>query len=103
MIIGNNYQPNPRKNFENSNFNRNPLNQNNSSNANTGKIPNNQNNFSNNLLTKDISAFKYTNPENKNDMYDKSLAMLHERLKNNTITLEEFNRKCQELARRRNN
>ena len=98
MIIGNNFNRNPNQNFENSNFNKqnrnNSLNQNNSSSQN--------NNFSNNLLTKDISSFKYANIENKTEVYDKSLAILHDRLKNKSITLDEFNRKCKELANKRN-
>lgn len=98
MIIGNNFNRNPNQNFENSNFNNqnrnNSLNQNNSSSQN--------NNFSNNLLTKDISSFKYANIENKTEVYDKSLAILHDRLKNKSITLDEFNRKCKELANKRN-
>ena len=38
---------------------------------------------------------------NKNDMYDKTLALLHERLSQGAITLEEFNRKCRELGKKR--
>ncbi len=95
MIIGNNYTSNPQKNFENSRFN---------TNNNRKQYPKEQakNNFSNNLLTKELNTYKYTDPKNKNQMYDKSLAMLHERLENKTITLEEFNKKCEELAKRRN-
>lgn len=104
MIIGNNFNRNPNQNFENSNFNNqnrnNSLNQNNSSSQNQG--PNQNSNFSNNLLTKDISSFKYANIENKTEVYDKSLAILHDRLKNKSITLDEFNRKCKELANKRN-
>lgn len=102
MIIGNNFNRNPNQNFENSNFNNqnrnNRLNQNPSQN----QGPNQNNNFSNNLLTKDISSFKYANIENKTEVYDKSLAILHDRLKNKSITLDEFNRKCRELANKRN-
>ncbi len=92
MIIGNNFNRNPNQNFENSNFN----------NQNRNNRPNQNNNFSNNLLTKDISSFKYANIENKTEVYDKSLAILHDRLKNKSITLDEFNRKCRELANKRN-
>lgn len=102
MIIGNNFNRNPNQKFENSNFNNqnrnNRLNQNPSQN----QGPNQNNNFSNNLLTKDISSFKYANIENKTEVYDKSLAILHDRLKNKSITLDEFNRKCRELANKRN-
>lgn len=122
MIIGNNFNHNPNQNFENSNFNNpnrnNRLNHNNRPNLNQGlnqslnqnpgqglhrnQSRNPNNNFSNNLLTKDISSFKYANIENNTEVYDKSLAILHDRLKNNSITLDEFNRKCQELANKRN-
>lgn len=95
MIIGNNYKPNPNQNFENSNFNK----KNQTDFTNKNKTA--EENFNNNLLTKDLSTFKYTDPANTNQMYDKSLAMLHERLKNKTITPEEFNRKCQDLAKKR--
>ncbi len=96
MIIGNNFTNNPRKNFESSNFNK-PKTE-----GNKFKERTVNNNFSNNMLTKDISSFKYANIENKNEVYDKSLAILHDRLKNNTITFEEFNRQCQLLANKRN-
>ena len=118
MIIGNNFNHNPNQNFENSNFNNqnrnNRLNPNNRPNLNQGlnqgpsqglhrnQSRNPNNNFSNNLLTKDISSFKYANIENNTEVYDKSLAILHDRLKNNSITLDEFNRKCRELANKRN-
>ena len=108
MIIGNNFNHNPNQNFENSNFNNqnrnNRLNPNNRPTQNQGlnRSQNPNNNFSNNLLTKDISSFKYANIENNTEVYDKSLAILHDRLKNNSITLDEFNKKCQELANKRN-
>jgi len=47
------------------------------------------------------SAYKYTDPTNKKDMYDKSIAMLNERLENNLITLDEFNKKCNQIGKRR--
>ena len=102
MIIGNNFNPDPRKNFENSNFNRNQKQQGVTPETKPFQQPNINNNFSNNMLTKDISEFKYTNIENNNEVYDKSLAILHSRLKNNAISLEEFNKQCQALANKRN-
>lgn len=62
---------------------------------------NNQNN-NHNIFVKDIKENVYSNASSTKDMNDKALAMLNERLKNGLITLEEFNRKCQELAKRRN-
>ena len=102
MIIGNNFNRNPNQNFENSNFNNQNRNNRPNQNSNQSQGLNQNNNFSNNLLTKDISSFKYANIENKTEVYDKSLAILHDRLKNKSITLEEFNRKCKELANKRN-
>ena len=102
MIIGNNFNRNPNQNFENSNFNNQNRNNRPNQNSNQSQGLNQNNNFSNNLLTKDISSFKYANIENKTEVYDKSLAILHDRLKNKSITLDEFNRKCRELAYKRN-
>ncbi len=69
----------------------------------------NNNNWSNkfqsekrNVFTKGINDFNHTDPTNRNDMSDKALAMLHERLEKNLISEEEFNRKCQAIARSRN-
>lgn len=102
MIIGNNFNRNPNQNFENSNFNNQNRNNRPNQNSNQSQGLNQNNNFSNNLLTKDISSFKYANIENKTEVYDKSLAILHDCLKNKSITLDEFNRKCRELANKRN-
>mgnify|MGYP004645272799 FL=1 len=102
MIIGNNFNQDPNQNFENSNFNNQNRNNRPNQNSNQSQGLNQNNNFSNNLLTKDISSFKYANIENKTEVYDKSLAILHDRLKNKSITLDEFNRKCRELANKRN-
>lgn len=55
-----------------------------------------------NIFTKDIKETQYQDVTNKDDMYDKSLAMLHERLNNGLISLDEFNKKCNELAKKRN-
>lgn len=52
-----------------------------------------------NIFTQEMNAFKYTNPTNNNEMYNKSLAILNERLKNKTITMEEFNKQCAQLAK----
>lgn len=49
----------------------------------------------------DEKAINYTNVNNKSEMADKSFAMLQERLNNGLISLEEFNKKCQQLNRRR--
>ena len=36
-----------------------------------------------------------------NDMYDKTLSLLHERLTQGTISLEEFNKQCEKLGKKR--
>lgn len=54
-----------------------------------------------NIFTKDIKTQQHINPINKNDMADKTLAILHERLQKGTISLEEFNKRCEELGKRR--
>lgn len=41
----------------------------------------------------------HSNVMNKNEMSNKSFAMLQERLKNGSITIEEFNKKCVELGK----
>lgn len=56
-----------------------------------------------NIFVKDLKSTQYSNSSNQNEMLDKSLAMLNERLNNGTISLEEFNKKCNEIAKRRNN
>lgn len=54
-----------------------------------------------NIFVKDIKEQAHTNVNSMDDMYNKSLAMLNERLKNGLITLEKFNRQVKELARKR--
>ncbi len=89
MIIGNNNFNNSNNNFENK-FKR--------YNDNANLSNNNQNK---NVFVKNIQDQKYTNPMNNNDMYDKSLAMLHERLSKGLISLDEFNKKCEMLGKKR--
>ena len=50
----------------------------------------------------DNKALNNNNIYSKNDMIDKSFAMLQERYNKGTITLEEFNKKCSQLNRLRN-
>ena len=49
----------------------------------------------------DNNAKQYNNPLNKNEMADKSFAMLQERFNNGLISLDEFNKKCRELNKLR--
>lgn len=41
--------------------------------------------------------FSSTDPTNKKMMFDKSFAILQERYRNGLITVEEFNKKCEQL------
>lgn len=56
-----------------------------------------------NVFVKDIKEQKYTSATDTIGMQDKTLAMLHERLKKGTITLDEFNQKCAQLGKQRQN
>ena len=56
-----------------------------------------------NIFTKDFKTQQHINPTNKQDMADKSLAIVHERLQQGSISLDEFNRKCEELGKKRQN
>ncbi len=86
MIIGNN-KPGFTKPFENV------------------KTPNKNNQFQQqkNIFTKELTEKQHINPLNKNEMSDKTLALLHQRLQQGTITLDEFNKKCEQLGKRRQN
>ncbi len=97
MIIGNNNNnqsfAKPLGNhFENGQF----KNQNNT-------FQQNMKNNQKNIFTKDIKTNQHINPVNKNDMADKTLALLHERLEKGSISLDEFTRQCELLGKRRNN
>ena len=102
MLMGNNFNNNNNSNFvkplgnhfENNKFvNKNQEFQERMSNTQSQK----------NIFTQDIKTQQHKNPTNKNDMYDKTLALLHERLQQGSITLEEFNKKCRDLAKKRQN
>lgn len=54
-----------------------------------------------NIFTQDIKTNKHVNPVNNHDMADKTLSLLHERLKQGMISLDEFNKKCEELGKKR--
>ena len=50
-------------------------------------------------MNEKASTMIHTDVMNKNDMHNKSFAMLQERLNNGTISIDEFNRKCIELGK----
>jgi hypothetical protein len=101
MIIGND----SNKNFNiNGNFQKNI--------NNSVTTPNNQNMHSSNSLenvtkrnvfTKDIFSIEGGNTSSEDDMYNKSLAMLNDRLEKGLITMDEFSKKCNDIAKKRNN
>jgi len=87
-------------------------------------IGNNSNNFNNNMFTNKFNRIKsegeknkdIVNPQaidkkalfngntnNKQQMADKTFAMLQDRYNNGTITLEEFTKQCELLNKRRQN
>lgn len=95
MIIGNN----KNNSFNMNNNFQNRINQNTTNKTEENKKDQNQ---INNMFTKDIFSYGTSNTKNKEDMYDRSLALLNDRLQKGTITLEEFNKKCREISNKRN-
>ena len=99
MLIDNNFNNNNQANnfskplgnrFENNQF----INQN-------QQFQNQMESQNKNIFTQDIKSQQHINPINKNDMTDKALALLHERLEQGVISLDEFNKKCKELGKKR--
>lgn len=52
-------------------------------------------------FTEDLSHYVHSNPTNEIEMYDKSLAMLKERYNKNLISADEFNKKCNEIGKKK--
>lgn len=102
MIIGNN---NPGNHFQNqvkTNSSNNSFGNNSFQNRwNTIQQQNQNIPMRKNVFVQDIKEQKYSNSADTHGMQDRTLAMLHERLENGTITMEEFNRKCMQLGRQR--
>lgn len=87
MIIGNN-------NFNNNNF---------TNKFNRIKKEGERNKKRLNPTLVDKNAFNYSNTKSKQQMADKSFAMLQDRYNNGLISLEEFTRKCNNLEKQRRN
>ena len=85
MIVGNN---NFKKmnTFINNNHNQNNINSNN-------------NQHSQPILNNNQSIMQHSNVLNKDEMTDRAFRMLNERLRNGTITIEEFNKRCRKLGK----
>ena len=89
MIIG--------KNFNNQQSQSQRFHQNFQKLQNQNKITNKSNGF-----VKDLSQHKHVNPTNSNDMHDKTLALLNDRLQKGQITMDEFSKQCRQLGNLRN-
>ena len=87
MIIGNN-------NFNNNNF---------TNKFNRIKKEGERNKERLNPTLVDKKSFNYSNTKSKQQMADKSFAMLQDRYNNGLISLEEFTRKCNNLEKQRRN
>ncbi len=99
MIIGKN--PFPRnKNFENLKVEKNKKIKNDK--KVTSRIPNKSIPPTKNVFIKDMEAYQHTNILNKEEMNEKSFAMLNDRLSKGVITQEEFNKQCKKIAKRKN-
>ena len=90
MIIGNNT---PRPNMQN-----NKLNSNNNFQTKLNRLK--QNAGFNTSNQSNIYTHQHSDPTSKKEMNDKAFSMLQERLNNGLITLEEFNRKCNQLRKK---
>lgn len=94
MIIGNNNNGN---NFNNT-FNDKQLQENNNFNTKMNQIKENDENIIyNNPFVENIHSMQHSDPTSRETMRDKSIAMLHDRLENGTISLDEFNKKVSNI------
>ena len=89
MIIGNNI---PKPNVQNNKM------KNNNFQENFNRLKKDASNF--NTGTSNIYTHQHSDPTSKREMNDKAFSMLQERLNNGLISLEEFNRKCNQLRKK---
>ena len=76
------------------NSNNNPMNENTNFNNKMNEIKKNSElNTFKNPFVEDINSLQHSDPTSKNDMHNKSLAILQDRLEKGIISLEEFNKK----------
>jgi hypothetical protein len=52
-----------------------------------------------NVFTNNLASYRYANPLDSEKMYEKSLAMLQDRLDKGLISMEEFNNQVKKIAR----
>lgn len=106
MIIGNgnNNQPNfstQHRPLNNQSNNQNQLGNNFESKWNKIQEYNQHRPQQKNVFVKDIKEQHYADSGNTNQMHDRTLALLNERLQQGTISLEEFNQRCASLGKLR--
>ena len=88
MIIGNNFNnPNQQANRFHSNFKR---------------VQNQGRQNNSNAFVKNLSSMAHTDAANRDAMHDKTLALLNDRLQKGQISIEDFNKQCQQLGKLRN-
>lgn len=85
---------------KNNNTYNNSLKENATFQKNFNRLKENSNLNKENIFTEDLKNIKYSNPTSKKDMRNKSIAMLQERLDQGLITLDEFNKKCNNLSKK---
>ena len=80
------------------NSNNNPMSENNNFNNKMNEIKkNNELNTFKNKFVQDLNSTQHSDPTSRNDMRNKSLAMLQDRLEKGIISVEEFNKKVSNL------
>ena len=80
------------------NSNNNPMSENNNFNNKMNEIKKNSElNTFRNQFVQDINSTQHSDPTSRNDMHNKSLAMLQDRLEKGIISVEEFNKKVSNL------
>ena len=52
-------------------------------------------------FNEDLNNYVHTDPKDKISMYDKSLAMLKDRYEKGLIDVDEFNKKCEEIGKKK--
>ena len=94
MIIGNN---NNNNNFNNK-FNDRQVQENTNFNRKMDQIKKNEESQEyHNPFVQNINSMQHSDPTSRDNMRDKSIAMLHDRLENGTISLDDFNKKVSNI------
>ena len=99
MIIGDNSSNNFQTRNQFSNPNQPKLGDNFENRWNQINEYNKQRSEQRNVFVKDIKEQHYANSADTSQMHDRTLALLHDRLQQGTISMEEFNRQCSRLSK----